>query len=417
MITFLISALKIIILLGFLILIHEAGHMIVAKWCKVKVNEFSIGFGPLIWKKQGKETLYSIRLIPLGGFCSMEGEEQRSDSKGSFSQASIPKRMAIVVAGATVNIIFGLVVYFILMSSTGNYISNEIDSTIDGYVAQEIGLQQGDKIIEMNGEKIKSKYDLDKITETATKDKEFTIKIDRNGEEKEYKTKLTEVQNKVTGLYIDDDCKIITIDKGSPAEKQGVKPNDVLIKINNEEINGDVNKAVSLIRQKGVGTVLLTVKRGNEEINIELTPDYESSFYLGVNLKEAENTFVNHLIYGAVETSDFGLSIIDNLKQLFTGRVGIDQMMGPVGISEAVAKTNGLQEFIYLLALISLSLGVTNLLPIPALDGGKLLILLIEAIRRKPLKQETEINIQLIGFSILIALSLYVSYNDILRIF
>lgn len=417
MITFLISALKIIILLGFLILIHEAGHMIVAKWCKVKVNEFSIGFGPLIWKKQGKETLYSIRLIPLGGFCSMEGEEQRSDSKGSFSQASIPKRMAIVVAGATVNIIFGLVVYFILMSSTGNYISNEIDSTIDGYVAQEIGLQQGDKIIEMNGEKIKSKYDLDKITETATKDKEFTIKIDRNGEEKEYKTKLTEVQNKVTGLYIDDDCKIITIDKGSPAEKQGVKPNDVLIKINNEEINGDVNKAVSLIRQKGVGTVLLTVKRGNEEINIELTPDYESSFYLGVDLKEAENTFVNHLIYGAVETSDFGLSIIDNLKQLFTGRVGIDQMMGPVGISEAVAKTNGLQEFIYLLALISLSLGVTNLLPIPALDGGKLLILLIEAIRRKPLKQETEINIQLIGFSILIALSLYVSYNDILRIF
>ena len=417
MITFLISALKIIILLGFLILIHEAGHMIVAKWCKVKVNEFSIGFGPLIWKKQGKETLYSIRLIPLGGFCSMEGEEQRSDSKGSFSQASIPKRMAIVVAGATVNIIFGLVVYFILMSSTGNYISNEIDSTIDGYVAQEIGLQQGDKIIEMNREKIKSKYDLDKITETATKGKEFTIKIDRNGEEKEYKTKLTEVQNKVTGLYIDDDCKIITIDKGSPAEKQGVKPNDVLIKINNEEINGDVNKAVSLIRQKGVGTVLLTVKRGNEEINIELTPDYESSFYLGVNLKEAENTFVNHLIYGAVETSDFGLSIIDNLKQLFTGRVGIDQMMGPVGISEAVAKTNGLQEFIYLLALISLSLGVTNLLPIPALDGGKLLILLIEAIRRKPLKQETEINIQLIGFSILIALSLYVSYNDILRIF
>ena len=417
MITFLISALKIIILLGFLILIHEAGHMIVAKWCKVKVNEFSIGFGPLIWKKQGKETLYSIRLIPLGGFCSMEGEEQRSDSKGSFSQASIPKRMAIVVAGATVNIIFGLVVYFILMSSTGNYISNEIDSTIDGYVAQEIGLQQGDKIIEMNGEKIKSKYDLNKITETATKDKEFTIKIDRNGEEKEYKTKLTEVQNKVTGLYIDDDCKIITIDKGSPAEKQGVKPNDVLIKINNEEINGDVNKAVSLIRQKGVGTVLLTVKRGNEEINIELTPDYESTVYLGVNLKEAENTFVNHLIYGAVETSDFGLSIIDNLKQLFTGRVGIDQMMGPVGISEAVAKTNGLQEFIYLLALISLSLGVTNLLPIPALDGGKLLILLIEAIRRKPLKQETEINIQLIGFSILIALSLYVSYNDILRIF
>ena len=100
---------------------------------------------------------------------------------------------------------------------------------------------------------------------------------------------------------------------------------------------------------------------------------------------------------------------------LFTGGVSVDQMMGPVGISEVVAKTNGLKEFIYIMALISLSLGVTNLLPIPALDGGKILILIIEAIRRKPLKEKTEINIQLIGFSILIALSLYVTYNDIMR--
>ena len=130
----------------------------------------------------------------------------------------------------------------------------------------------------------------------------------------------------------------------------------------------------------------------------------------------AENTFLNHIIYGGIETKEFAFSIIDNLKQLFTGRVGIDQMMGPVGISQVVAETNGIKEFIYLLALISLSLGVTNLLPIPALDGGKILILLVEAIRRKPLKQETEINIQLLGFSILIVLSLFIAYNDILRI-
>ena len=102
---------------------------------------------------------------------------------------------------------------------------------------------------------------------------------------------------------------------------------------------------------------------------------------------------------------------------IFTGGVSVDQMMGPVGISEVVAKTNGFREFIYMLALISLSLGVTNLLPIPALDGGKILLLIIEAIRKKPLDERTEINIQLIGFSILIALSLYITYNDILRIF
>ena len=102
---------------------------------------------------------------------------------------------------------------------------------------------------------------------------------------------------------------------------------------------------------------------------------------------------------------------------IFTGGVSVDQMMGPVGISEVVAKTSGIREFIYMLALISLSLGVTNLLPIPALDGGKILLLVIEAIRKKPLNERTEINIQLIGFSILIALSLYITYNDILRIF
>ena len=417
MITFIISAIKIIILLGVLILIHEAGHMLVAKKCKVKVNEFSIGFGPVIWKKQGKETKYTIRLIPLGGFCSMEGEDEKSDEEGSFSKASIPKRLAIVVAGAAVNIVFGLLIFFILMSSTGNYISNTVESVIDGYAAQEIGLESGDKIIEADGKKIKSKYDLDEITKNIKDNKQIALKIERNSEIKEYKTNLTEITTKTTGIYLDEKCKVITVEKESAAERQGVKANDKIIKINNEDVNKKQKKVAQIIQQKGIGTVLLTVQRGEETINIELTPDHISTYYLGVNLKQAEDTLINHIIYGAEETKIFCLSIVDNLKQLFTGKVGLDQMMGPVGIAETVAKTNGFQEFIYLLALISLSLGVTNLLPIPALDGGKILILIIEAIRRKPMKQETEINIQLLGFSFLIVLSLYVAYNDVLRIF
>ena len=116
-------------------------------------------------------------------------------------------------------------------------------------------------------------------------------------------------------------------------------------------------------------------------------------------------------------TKDFLFSIVDNLKQLWMGNVGVDQMMGPVGISEVVSKTNGIKEFVYMLALISISLGITNLLPIPALDGGKIVILIIEAIRGKPLKEQTEINIQLLGFSLLIALSLYITYHDMIRIF
>ena len=244
MIHILISALKIIFLLGFLIFIHEGGHFLVAKLCKVKVNEFAIGFGPTIWKKQTKETKYALRLIPLGGFVSMEGEEEQSDEDGSFSKASIPKRISIVAAGAMVNIVFGLLVYFIL----------------------------------------------------------------------------------ITIVY------------------------------------GDVNLAI-----QATGGVIA--------------------------------------------------SLAESIKMIFTGQVGVDDLSGPVGISGVVAQTTNVVNYLYILSMISVSLGFTNLLPIPALDGGKIVILIIEAIRRKPLKQETELQIQLLGFSIIIALSLYVTYNDVLRIF
>lgn len=338
MIGFLISAIKIIFLLGFLIFIHELGHFAVARLCKVRVNEFAIGFGPTIWKKHGKQTKYALRLVPLGGFVSMEGEEERSEEEGSFSKTSIPKRIAIVSAGAIVNIIFALVVYFILSASSGTYVSNVVNTTIEGYPAQEIGIQSGDKIVQLNEEKISNLYDLNEALQENTE--EITIKVERNGEIIEYVT--------------------------SPKE----------------------------VTEQGYTT-----------------------YYLGVNLNPAEDTFINRCINGVISTKDFLFSIVDNLKQIFTGNVGVDQMVGPVGISEVVSKTEGIKEFVYMLALISISLGVTNLLPIPALDGGKILILIIEAIRRKPLKEELEIKIQLLGFSILIALSLYVTYNDIIRIF
>lgn len=241
--TIIISAIKIIFLLGFLIFIHEGGHFLVAKLCKVKVNQFAIGFGPEIFSKTKGETKYAIRLIPLGGFVSMEGEEEESEKEGAFNKASIPKRIAIVAAGAIVNIIFGLLVYFILILTIYGSLGTALDAT-----------------------------------------------------------------------------------------------------------------------------------------------------------------------------ADFSVSLVDSVKMLFTGKVGADDLTGPVGISELVSKTSGFREYAYILAIISVSLGVTNLLPIPALDGGKILLLIIEAIRRKPLKDKTAIQLQLIGFSIIIALSIFVTYNDIIRI-
>ena len=346
----------------------------------------------------------------------MEGEDEASDDERSFSKASIPKRIAIVVAGATVNIIFAIIIYFTITASSGTYISNQIDEILDGYVAQTVGLQVGDKIIEGNGQAIKSKKDLNEVVQNS-QGEEIKIKIDRSGEIIEYHIKPSEIKSKVTGVYLDEKCKIVAVQKGSTSERQGVQANDILLKVNGVDLKGDRNTALQEIGQKDVNTMVLVVQRGEQEVTIELTPDYETSYILGINLRPAEDTFINRCVNGGMQTQEFLVSIVDNLKQLFTGNVGVDQMMGPVGISEVVAKTDGLKEFFEMMALISLSLGVTNLLPIPALDGGKILILLIEAIRRKPMKQETEVNIQLLGFAILIALSLYVTYHDILRIF
>ncbi len=345
----------------------------------------------------------------------MEGEDEASEDDRSFSKASIPKRIAICAAGAIVNIIFAVVVYFIVLATSGVYISNVVDSTIPEYAAEQAGIQSGDKIVELNGEKVDNKYDLDDIMENATGE-DILVKVERNGETLEFNIKPTEVQSKVTGMYLDDKCQVIMVKKGSSSEKQGIQANDVITKINNVETNGDTNKIIEALQQDETETISLTIQRGNGEINIEFTPDYVSTYYLGVNMKMAPDTFLNRCYYGVIETKNFIFSIVDNVKQLFTGNVGIDQMTGPIGIGEMVSQTNGFREFIHLMALISISLGVTNLLPIPALDGGKILILIIEAIRRKPMKPENEINIQLLGFSILIALAIYVSYNDILRL-
>lgn len=138
MLSFLIGTIKIVFILGLLVLIHEGGHFLVARLCKIKVLEFAIGFGPTIWKKQGKETKYALRLIPLGGFCNMEGEEERSENEGSFSKASIPKRIAVIVAGGLVNIIFAIIVFFILMSFVGNNASNYVDKIIPNTSAEEV---------------------------------------------------------------------------------------------------------------------------------------------------------------------------------------------------------------------------------------------------------------------------------------
>ena len=416
MISFLLTVLKIVFLLGFLVLIHEGGHFLIAKLCKVKVNEFAIGFGPTIWKKQGKETKYALRAIPLGGFVSMEGEEERSEEEGSFSKASIPKRIAIVIAGGTVNIIFGLLVYFILGACTGNYISNKVESI----QREQTAIQVNDEIIAINDKKIRLQSD---IQEELTKSEGNPVKLDiiRNGEEMEItETPLTqEVKNigiSFEGTTEELNSEIAIIFPDSPAERAGLQAKDTILQVNGEEVKDNPVRIVELIRETE-GKVQMQIQRGEEIVDIEIEPEILYNYTLGITMQVAENNFGNNLYYAFWDTADFSVSIIDNLKLLFTGNVSMDQLMGPVGISETVAQTASITEYVYIIALISLSLGVTNLLPFPPLDGGKIVFLIIEGIRRKPLKESVEMGIQAAGFLILILLSLYVAYNDVLRIF
>ena len=421
MITFLISTIKIIFLLGFLVFIHESGHFLVAKACKIKVKEFAIGFGPTIWKKQGKETKYALRLIPLGGFVNMLGEEERSEEEGSFSKSSIPKRIAVVVAGGAVNIVFGLLVYFILMSSSGNYISTTIDSVVPNYAAEQVGLESNDELLKIDGETVRLKSDIDEKVQNSNGEA-ITLTIKRNDEIKDIQIVPTVVETKAIGIYLgaeeeDLSGEIKSIYQNSPAEKAGIIAGDKILSVNGENPEGDPYKIVELISNSEANEIVLEIQRNNQIIQFNIVPEVQKAYKMGVTFKIAENTFANNIYYGFWDTIDFSASLLDNLKMMFTGNVSADQLMGPVGISQVVSKTQGIVEFIYMLALISLSLGVTNLLPFPPLDGGKVVILLIEAIRRKPIKENIEIAIQMAGFFLLIGLSIYVTYNDVLRIF
>lgn len=419
MISILINIIKIIFLLGLVIGIHETGHFLIAKLCKVKVNEFAIGFGPTIWKKQGKETKYALRLIPLGGFVNMEGEEESSDKEGSFSKASVPKRIAIVAAGALVNIIFAIILYFGLSTTQINHSSNIVKGLEENFAAQSQGIEPGDKILKINGRSVVCEKDIQNILE-KNQDKEVTILIQRNEKKIEIKLNPTGVNYKSTGIYLQSlnymSTKIVAIENNSAANIQGFKTGDTILEIDGEEVKDNPQRVLDIFKENKQN-YNIKIERANKELIIQLTPEEKTMYYLGVKLETPENNFANKIYYAGYQTKEFLFSIIDNLKELFTGRVQANQLMGPVGISEVVVKTNGIKEFIYILAMISISLGFTNLMPFPPLDGGKILFLIIEAIRRKPLKQETEIKIQMLGFAALIVLSIFITYNDISRIF
>ena len=407
------------LLVGLLIFIHELGHFTIAKLCKVKVNEFALGFGPVIFSKQGKETKYQLRLIPLGGFVSMEGEAERSEEKGSFSKTSIPKRIAIVAAGGLVNIFFATILFFGIQTYSANNTTTKVSELTPGYAAEMSGILPGDEIIKINGKRVRRQLDINKIVENSNGEN-LVVTIKRAENKMDFNIKPTPYEYKATGIYLgsDDDTTVHGFDTKNSIEGQGIEVGDKIIYVNGVYVEDNYNKLSEAIQinNNEEENIEFVIKRNGEEHTINVVPKKTTKYLLGVWLKKAENNFFTNMYYAWFDTGDFVFSIVENVKMMFSGKMSKNDLMGPVGISSVVAKTTGIQDFLYIMAVISLSLGFTNLLPFPPLDGGKIVLLIIEGIRRKPLQEKFEVGIQMFGFAIIIMLSIYITYNDVLRL-
>ena len=334
-----------ILAFGMLVIVHEFGHFITAKRGGVQVNEFWIGMGPTLLKKEHNGTLYCLKLLPFGGACVMEGEDEDSESEHAFGKASLPRRMLIVAAGALMNFLVGFLIVLAVIQPNGpngGYIVSTIDS-IDpaSTAAAEGGLQAGDEILEVDGYNILMRSDFE-IALARGADTTYEVVVRRDGE----KITLPAVVLEAT-------------------------------------IEGE---------------------DGRKMIGLTFAEQPDS---IGMHVNMAVRTSVN-----------YARMVWASLGMLVTGQVGVDQLSGPVGVAEVMATTASysIAAFLQLVAFISINLGVMNLLPLPALDGGRLVFLILEGIRRKPVPAKYEGYIHAAGLMLLLALMVYVTGQDILRI-
>lgn len=334
-----------ILAFGMLVIVHEFGHFITAKRGGVQVNEFWIGMGPTLLKKEHNGTLYCLKALPFGGACVMEGEDEESESAHAFGNASLPRRMLIVAAGALMNFLVGFLIVLAVIQPNGpngGYIVSTLDSVDPASTAAaEGGLQAGDEILEVDGYNILLRSDFEMALSRGA-DTTYEIVVRRDGE----KVTLPAVVLEAT-------------------------------------IEGE---------------------DGRKMIGLTFAEQPDS---IGMHIKMAVRTSLN-----------YARLVWVSLGMLVSGQVGVDQLSGPVGVASVMASTASysIMAFLQLVAFISINLGVMNLLPLPALDGGRLVFLIIEGIRRKPVPAKYEGYIHAAGLLLLLALMVYVTGQDILRI-
>ncbi|MDD3430160.1 MAG: RIP metalloprotease RseP [Oscillospiraceae bacterium] len=338
-----ITAVASILIFGLVIFIHELGHFLTAKYSSIKVNEFALGMGPTLIKKVKGETTYALRLFPIGGFVSMEGEDEESSDEHSFQRAPVGNRILVVVAGACMNLLLGFLVLAIIVCMQTNITSRVVSGFYEENASTyQSGLRAGDEIVAVNGRRCFIADDIVyEFARTADGTADFTVK--RDGQKIELKNVIFQTKQNAEGA------------------------NNIVIDFYVQPIE---KTPITVLKEAGKWTVSLA-----------------------------------RLVF---------LSLVD----LVTGRVPVNELSGPVGIVSTISKVSsmGIRPLLTLLALITVNLGVFNLLPIPALDGGRLVFLMIEAIRKKPLNPKYEGVINTVGFGALMLLMLFVTFNDISRL-
>ncbi len=424
-----------IIVLGFLVFVHEFGHFAVAKWIGVRVDVFSIGFGPKIVGFKRGDTDYRIAAIPLGGYVKMAGHDPGEELTGAafeFGSRKVWERMAIIFAGPLMNLIWAIVFIAIIFYAGIEkplYLSQsaKIGWVEGGSPAAKAGLHVGDLLYKIAGKSVAS-WDEVYNTEDFVKADALTLQLIRQGE----KFNITIHSNDslraafpLLGLSPPIPAIVGRLVPGFPAEKAGLKKGDVIVKIGADSIRS-FYQMTRLIRSSRDSTLHISVTRNGTILDFDLTAKKdESSGRLMIGIAPFQQT--EKIKYGviaslkkSIATNVFLSTLLgDFLARVLRGEASGDEVGGPIKIAELAgeAARSGFLDVIRLMGFLSLQLGLLNLLPIPVLDGGHLFLLTIEAVMRKPLSQGSREAIQMFGLVILITIMVYVFYNDILGYF
>ena len=443
-----------VIFFGILIFVHELGHFVFAKLTGVKVLKFSLGFGPAIVGRKIGETEYLISAIPLGGYVKPLGEQPgeeiaAEDKPRAFNSQPVWKRAAIVLAGPVFNFILAYIIFVVFLSLKYPVAIPDLDALMDNTVIENVsenspamraGLKVNDVIVSINGKGINTWIEMRGIF-SGNPGKELILKIKRGSElidliitpdsVKEKDIKGSEVVFGTIGVSKKEAAIIGNVTENSPAMRAGLKVNDVIVSINGKGVDAWTEMRETFSGNPGK-ELFLKVKRGDELIDLRITPesvkekDEDSREIvvgrIGILPKSSvyfiESSILMAPLKGADAVYRFSIFILRSVGRLATGDIPAKQMGGPILIVDAASKaaSEGMPNYFYFIAVISINLAILNLLPIPVLDGGHLMFLSIEVLRRKPLSEKTMKIATTTGISLLLALIAFVFYNDIMRI-